>query len=425
MIGKGIIRWMMLLTLSALVGCSSDDYEATEQVSMPAYEDTGFEMELAASARTQVDADGESVTRGWTPPASFFGYDDIYDNEASIVNYQSLSNKTIDVFFTQGKTITPGHGRLYYSSSTKLWKLSFPNVKPEEISQGDYYVYGFIPRDAAEGATISLYDNEDATTYAKGAKLTIQGMPSVMSDACVIIGAKHGFRTGEDPDYTYYDGGYTDTNANRVFDTGTDPRTNRLQQGDFLFNLKTGEEVVNCMFLLFDHLCAALNISVKVHEDYDRLRTINLKKIHVKTGNSEGITKKTDVTVTLKANDTGTDPIENIVYTPTETESQGAQVYTSAEGLALTTTKQQFLCHFMPQGTITLILTCTYDVYDKQGNMTRKDYTATNTIHLDQLVSHFTTADRGKKYTVNVTVKPSYLYVLSEPDLDVPGMSVE
>ncbi len=403
--------------------CSSEEGE-TPVVTI----EQEYDIHLMASARALEDATTRGVTRSWTwePPASFYNYDDLFTNGGSdIANYQRLSDKTIDVFFTKTNEASPLHGRLHYSSGTGLWKLSFSDVEPESVAGGTYYVYGFIPREVAEGATISLLDNDPATTYADGAILTIQGVPSVMSDACVILGAKKGFRTGSADNYVYYDGGYTDTNGNGTYEHGTDTRTNRLRSGTFDFDLNTGENAENCLFLLFDHLCAALNITVKVHGDYDELRTIKLKKMHMKTGDSNGITKKMDVVVRLEANNDGSDPIKSISYNPTETESTGGTVFTSAEGLTLSTTAQLFLSHFMPQNTITLILTSTYDVYDKQGNLTRKDCTATNVIHLDQLVDRFTSAERGKRYTVNLTIRPTYLYVMSDPDLDNPTMEVE
>ena len=88
------------------------------------------------------------------------------------------------------------------------------------------------------------------------------------------------------------------------------------------------------------------------------------------------------------------------------------------------------LTHFVPYQVTKLVVTCTYDVYDwdtsknANGNLIRKDCTATNTIPLS-LIDRFTEAERGKKYTLNLAVKPTYLYVMSDPDLNNPTMSVE
>ena len=72
-----------------------------------------------------------------------------------------------------------------------------------------------------------------------------------------------------------------------------------------------------------------------------------------------------------------------------------------------------FICHNTP----------TAEVYDKNGNLSRKDCSATNTLDLSQLFSG--KARRGYRYTVNMIVTPTYLYMLSEPDLDNPTVKVE
>jgi hypothetical protein len=41
------------------------------------------------------------------------------------------------------------------------------------------------------------------------------------------------------------------------------------------------------------------------------------------------------------------------------------------------------------------------------------------------LFTEQTTTQRGKRYTVNLTIQPTYLYVLSDPDLDSPTVTVE
>ena len=84
----------------------------------------------------------------------------------------------------------------------------------------------------------------------------------------------------------------------------------------------------------------------------------------------------------------------------------------------------------MPQGVRNLVMTWKYDVYDTNtkdnpaGNRVRTDCTATNTLRMSEAIYGFTQFERCKKYTVNVTVNPTYLYVMSDPDLDNPEMKV-
>ena len=56
-------------------------------------------------------------------------------------------------------------------------------------------------------------------------------------------------------------------------------------------------------------------------------------------------------------------------------------------------------------------------LYDSKGNLIRQDCTATN--KLPDL-----SAVRGQRVLLNMTVNPTYLYVLSEPDLDNPTIKI-
>ena len=335
-----------------------------------------------------------SATRSWTPPDGYHTYSSLYGGE-SYVNPARLEQSTIDVFFTQGTTATL-HGKLNYSTATEKWKF-ITKVDPNSISSGDYFAYGFIPREAADSATITTLP---ASTYAGGAVLTIHGLKSVATDPCVIIGAKQG----------------TDQNTC----TG-------LQAGDFEFNLRTGESATNYLYFLFDHLYSALSISMRVDAEYYSLRRIKLKELYLKTETTSGTTpEKTDVTITLVKNDEGTTPISTITYTPSEDDTKcDSTVYRDKDGFPLLTTYSTFMGHFMPQNVSKLIVTSVYDVYDTDDNLIRKNCKATNTMPLSELFNLQNESKRGWKYTVNMTIKPTYLYMLSEPDLDSPGMTVE
>jgi hypothetical protein len=343
----------------------------------------------------------------------------------------------------------PLHVRLRHSPapppSTNEWKLSLPNyVKEENVKGGNYYAYGFVPRDAADNDTIIKLPGH--SNWADGAVLTIHGMKAVATDPCVIIGAREGFRTGTEGNYTYYDGGFTDGEGGSadIYDPEVDTRINRLTAGDFKFYLDTGttgtgkDEKINpnYLYFLFDHLCSALIINMKVSTDYHALRHIRLKNIYLQTSTDDELTKKlANVTVRLEANESGTNPIQSVdyVYDPTSEEVSGNYVFTSAEGHWLTTnySDTKLLTHFMHYQVTKLVVTCTYDVYDTnpsaghpEGNLIRKDCTATNTIPLS-LIDAFTEAERGKIYTLNLFVKPTYLYVMSDPDLNNPTVTVE
>ena len=414
-----------------LAACSDDSNELVPDTPEQAEEEKGLAMDLSASAPDFVNAaepeemaretlrgTSEAITRSWTPPSGYFLYSEFNDDHGNTYqNFASndLTRKSINVFFTRatGDEPTPVapedptypryanypyHGRLSYKSSTEKWQLSIRKVKPELVLAGDYYVYGFTPSAAADDAVIERLPEPDGD-FKNGAKLTIKGLRTAGYDACVIIGAKEG------PDIDHDNG---------------------LVAGDFKFDLKTGESVKNYLYLLFDHLGSALSISIKVDGTYNTLRTIKLKQLSLQTATETGLmAEKADVEVTLNHNDMGTNPITTLTYTPTGTSGTGTPVFQTDDGLTLTTGYKSFLSHFLPiSGVTKVVINCTYDIYDKKGNLIRQDSKATNTIRLADIIPYFPGVQRGWKYGINMTVVPTYLYMLSEPDLEDPRMVV-
>ena len=405
----------LMISLMMLWACSSDDEVAEAPVA-----EHEMPIELSASAVRYQEAEGGAANRrSWTPPSGYFLYGDIYDDNGNLyVNFANanLANKSIDAFFTRAngeepadaapesdyystKDNYPYHGRLRYKSSTEKWQLSIRKVDIEKIKYGDYYVYGFIPGNAADDATIERLPEPD-DDFKNGAKLTIKGLRTAGYDACVTIGAKEG------PDKDHDNG---------------------LVACDFKINLKkTAVDVKNYLYLLFDHLGSALTIGIKVDGDYNLLRTIKLKQLTLQTAtDTELMTEKADVEVWLDKDGSG-NPITKLTYTPTGSSGTGSPVYQSDDGLKLTTSYQSFLSHFLPITDVTkVVITSTYDVYDRKNNLVRKDCKASNTIRLSDIIPYFQGVQRGWKYGINMTVKPTYLYVLSDPDLDNPTVTVE
>lgn len=383
--------------------------EATSQLEIPIY--------VSMSAGLFEDGKGRQANRAWAPPTDYYLYSNLYGE--SYENQPNLGQSPIDVFMTHddGDATTeenPLHARLSYSSATDKWKLGLPHgIDETAVSSGNYYAYGFIPQDAADSAKLEHLPK--SSNWADGAVLTIKGLKAVATDPCIIIGAKEG------------------PNAN------TD---NGLQAGDFKFHLDTGKTTVdgkevinpNYLYFLFDHLYSALNISMRVNGDYDALRHIKLKGLKLRTQTSTGTPYKSDVTITLRANNEGANPIvdSDISYgNIIESETEGT-IYSNNEGYPLTTSYSLFLGHFLPQGVTKLILTSIYDVYDTNitsehpdGNLIREDCSATNTLVLSELFSGQTESYRGWKYTVKLTINPTYLYMMSDPDLNNPTVVVE
>ena len=429
----------MIAFVAAVIfaACSNDSNELVPDMPEQVEEEKGMAMDLSASAPDFVNAAepeemarenlfGAPVmqTRSWVPPSGYYLYsefNDVHGNTYQNFASNDLTRKSINAFFTRASVDEPTpvapadptypryanypyHGRLSYKSSTEKWQLTIRKVKPELVLPGDYYVYGFTPSAAADDATIAILSGE--TSYTAGAKLTIKGLRTAGYDACVTIGAKEG------PDADHDNG---------------------LTAGDFKFQLKTGVSVKNYLYLLFDHLSSALSISIKVDGTYNTLRTIKLKQLSLQTATETGLmAEKADVEVTLNHNDMGTNPITTLTYTPTGTSGTGTPVFQTDDGLTLTPGYKSFLSHFLPiSGVTKVVVTCTYDIYDKNvtaehpdGNLIRKDSKATNTIRLADIIPYFPGVQRGWKYGINMTVVPTYLYMLSEPDLENPRMVV-
>ncbi len=381
---------MGLMGLMGLTNsCSSDEEPELRQAEVPVTEVRSF--------ATTFD-DYVAKTRDWTPPSGYVAYED--------------GEQSIGIAFTQdGQEAI----RSTFFKGGDKWNLKVIDLSKTEtdITAGTYYLYGYIPNTA--GVILEITDqsgiNGAGSSFSTGAEVKLKNVPTVMSnDLCVVIGAKNG--------------------------TGKETVTG-LCRGDFAYTAtaisKTSGDG-NFVFLLFDHLYAALRINMKVHADYDALRTIKLRELKLST--KAGGTTSTDqntITVDLQANTTGSDPITGISYEQTGSTivEEGMSFWSSNDGVKLTTNPQPFTGHFMPSGITTLVLNSTYDVYDKnvtpehpEGNLIREGCKATNTMVLSDLLTGQTTTKRGNRYTVNMTIQPTYLYVLSDPDLDNPTVTV-
>ena len=167
--------------------------------------------------------------------------------------------------------------------------------------------------------------------------------------------------------------------------------------------------------ILMDHLYASVQFSMKIDEEYASLRTIKLKTMTLSTNIGS-----VDATISLTRNDIGSSPITDITYSLSGTNG-AAEIFSSEEGTALDKlTPLAINACFTPLPTLSenLTLVSTYDVYDSKGNLIRQNCTATN--QLPDLG-----AVRGQRVQVNMTVSPTYLYVLSDPDLDNPTIKIE
>ena len=423
----GLIGPIGLISLMSLIGCSEDQEQEREVVrqTMKVVPCASMFIEekdetdgsrpwsmMADDATRAWTMPQGNITRAWTPPADYVTYDAIYGTNGMFASQNNLTNNSIVAFFTRdanftddGKNYQMGTFTHHVVGESEEWHLNM------EIKTGSYYVYGFIPSEAAAEASIT-----GNSIFSEGAELTLTGVKTVTpNDVCVIIGAKEGSAADND-------------------DTGTVESPNRIQPGQFAVNThaasfgKTGEGN-NYIFLLFDHLYSAIRFRFTVAEKYNSLRTIRLRSLEMMPYSADGQTEQKelyDIKIKLKKNTTGTSPIGTITYTKDETSGKAIfEPLFSGEETLTPNEFTPFMGSFVPGSTSRFILRSTYDVYDKntdgdsKGNLIRKGCTAENHINLPNQFSQ-TEMARGHIYTVNLTVQPTYLYMLSEPDLDNP-----
>ena len=318
-------------------------------------------MLLNACSSDDSDAGADATTR----QVQVIAYAPQYiDKEASTRAVPSgFSAYTPDRGTTMGMYMlqagdTPEEKRLRYNSS---WSAYF------DVEKGkNYTVYGYMPK--AEGMDCSLTD-----VTANGATLTITGVkPVTTDDICIITGAK-------------------------------EEETN-LREGWFIWN-QPNENDNYYMYLLMDHVFASVKFSMKIDANFAKIRSIKLKTMTLSVNIGS-----VSVTVPLTHNTTGASPVGTVTYASSGTSCQ-SEIFNNTEGLQLSSTPTDITACFAPTLSDDLTLVSTYDVYDSKGNLIRQNCTATN--KLPNL-----NAQRGERVQLNITVNPTYLYVLSDKDLD-------
>ena len=265
---------------------------------------------------------------------------------------------------------SPKLERITYNSSTGKWNAYF-----EVTADKTYTVYGYMPKTGEMNSTLtSITDN--------GATLTITGIkPVTTDDICIITGVKDA-------------------------DEG-------LKEGQFSWYTPVGDKTYY-IHLLMDHLYAAAQFRLKIDTEYANLRTIKLKTMKLRT-----VKGSVNATIALTHNDTGASPITDVTYTASGSSDE-VIIFNDDEGVALDkTTPLTINSYFAPTLSDNLTLVSTYDVYDSKGNLIRQNCTAPPN-KIPNLA-----AVRGQRVLLNMTVNPTYLYVMSDPDLNDPTIKIE
>ena len=260
---------------------------------------------------------------------------------------------------------TPKEEKIIY---TNKWHAYF-----EVTSDKTYTVYGYMPKTGDMSSSLTK-------TTAEAATLTISNIKPITTDDICII-------------------------------TGVEAADEGLKEGQFSWYWPIGDDNYK-IYILMDHLYAAALFRLKIDAEYAQLRTIKLKTMTLRTD-----CESVNATISLTHNTTGASPISGVVFDPSGS-SEDFLVFNSDAGTALDKdTPVDINACFAPTLSNNLTMVTTYDVYDRKGNLIRENSKATN--KLPNLA-----AVRGQKVQVNLTVNPTYLYVLSEPDLDNPTIKL-
>jgi hypothetical protein len=348
-----------------MVACTSD----TEPTAVPQDSDSDV-LQLIPFMRPNE----EMTTRTAVIPDGYKPFTEVYEIP------EGTTSLSFGIFMAEeGNTSPTKMGQIKYQgliNGVDVWRSSV------EVKQKQYYVYGFLPSEAATGgATVAAYNGD----FKNGAVLTIKDLPAASSsDVCVITGVQDA------------------TSANAEID---------LHLGRFAYQGKPKGQ--NYVGVLIDHLFSEIDFLFKVDAEYYALRHIKLKKLTLK---SIGYTNVT-ATVRLLANDADNNPIDNLSWTNPNGTSN-AVLFEDEAGTDITTEPSAFgevRGFSAPAASNSLGIVCEYDVYDVKGNLVRPNCKAENNLSLK-----VKTLKPGQKAVVTITIKPTYLYVLSEPDLDNP-----
>ena len=269
--------------------------------------------------------------------------------------------------------------RRVFSTETGGW-LSYLRVKQAQ----QYYLYGFIPADAPTSSMVTYIDGD----FKNGANLFLNGLDCVTTDdVCVIVGVQDADRADAPLD---------------------------MRLGTFSYVGK--QKGHNYAGLLVDHLYSSVTVTISVDENYLKLRTIKLKQLKFFIDAHS----KMNAHVVLEPNTTGANPITSLTWDYVSGDEQEAVLFENAEGMALTSTPYALIGFFSPLVSQQLKVESSYDVYDKQGNLVRANCTVVNT--LGNKVPFLL---NGHKAEVNLKVNPTYLYQMSESDLNNPTIVIE
>ena len=422
----GPMRLMGLIALIGLMGllgsCSKDSPEQRgEMVQLELIPYYNIYKESEAGTRA------EPIEPTFNTPSGYVSYADLNrqadPTQSTIHVFLTTTSATANKIETEGNfTFRP----TYYTAEEATAYNETNNLQPSDADYkqagdikssrwtsgvwmskdiNDYYVYGYMP---ASIRNVQLSPNQG--TYANKAVLYLPNLSAITpADLCIIVGVK----------------GWTEPHHPTIANSG-------IKIGEFAYhsseNYKEGDPATggNYIYLLLDHLYTCLDFEYLVGNEYSQLRTIKLRKVEMTL---EGL--RYNVTVTIDGSECTT-VYEEI---PNSTSLQTAKAFDrtqSTEGTTIPTWENneskglRVPGYFTPKVSGNFTLKSTYDVYDKKGNLIRASQTAENLItpaNLNIVGEH--SHEAGKVHTLKLIIEPTYLYQLSDGDLNNPTVKVK
>jgi len=288
---------------------------------------------------------------------------------------------TIRAYLTEASTEVMD-GLFEYTGAVWTSNLS---VKEER----QYYLYGYMP-----SSLDGTFDPPASGKYSDGVDLTFSNLPDISADdPCVVVGVQR---------------------------VDNESATAEVTEGHYGYlSGIVGKNYVN---LLMGHLYSSLQLAFRLDEQYAKLRSIRLNEVKLNStyGNvSTTLNIRSGYGVgspTFTKQNSAANPSVDFLST-----TESPKVLTKEHIInALRLDKKVYCapCIFDASGT-NVSITTTYDVLDKQGiNLGARTSTNKLRITASSLIP-------GQEKLVTVTVRPSYLYVLSDFDLDNPVLTIE
>lgn len=356
-----------LLALSlALTGCQKDDFDE------PSVEYRTVQLITGMNDLK----DGGELTRAL--PSGYSEYSPTSDpGQIGLFMTQNQAGKS-------SYTYTALTGTFTWQSST-TWASSIAVLYDKDATgdENQYYAYGFMPAESGINAEIT------STDFAVKATMTLENVPPVSAkDFCVVTGIKTGtpIAPGVTP-YTYPS----------IEDVG-------LVEGEYTF---TADTLSNAIYLLLKHVYSKYSVKMRVDSTYNSMRTIKITDMKLSASAPAmkvvvEYTKGTAPDVSVSALSSTSELTTDVLDTET----------------ALTPTTINLTDFYCADLLSYITLETTFDVYDKSGNKLRSKCTAKNKITVQKL-------EAGNHYTITATIKPTYLYQLSDDDLNNPSVVID